>query len=91
MNNQYISTTELREQSSKVVAKLRLGEDMVLVHRSRIIGVIKPISSKTKSIDNLSEFKKVVSNYKPSHIIPYRKRKEIYRNYLKKRYGKDIS
>lgn len=91
MNSQYISTTELREQSSKVVSKLRRGEDMMLIHRSKIIGVIKPLLSQTESIDDLSEFKKVLSVLKPIKVIPYHNRREKYRKYLQRRYGQDIS
>lgn len=91
MNNQYISTTELREESSKVVKRLMEGMDMTLVHRSKIIGIIKPVSQTAKSVDDLSEFKKILSDIKPAKVIPARKRQIIYRKYLRTRHGKSLS
>lgn len=91
MNTQYISTTELREQSSKVVSKLKLGEEMLLVHRSKIIGVIKPVPIKEKTITDPIAFQKLLSALKPSRIIPRNKRDAVYRKNLEKKYGKSLS
>lgn len=87
MNNQFITTTELREQSSKVVSSLLSGENFTLIYRSKIIGVIKPAVFKAKVIDNIGEFKRTLSSLKPKKLIPYSKREKIYREYLKKRHG----
>lgn len=91
MNTQFITTTQLREQSSKVVSRLFLGEDITLVHRSKIIGVIKPLTFSSKSIENLNDFQSTLSALKPKTVIPYEKRKKIYTRYLKKRYGQGVS
>lgn len=91
MNTQYISTTELREQSSKVVARLKLGEDMLLVHRSKVIGVIKPVTRDDKTITDISKFRKAIQALKPAKIIPRNKRESIYRKHLMEKYGKGIS
>lgn len=87
MNNQYISTTELREQSSKVVARLKLGEDLLLVHRSQIIGVIKPMDRKAKRITDLAKFQAALAASKPAKIIPRHLRDAVYRRNLEKKYG----
>lgn len=91
MNNQYISTTELREQSSKVVARLKLGEDLLLVHRSQVIGVIKPVIREKKVITDIIAFQKLLSALKPSKIIPRNKRDAVYRKNLQQKYGKGLS
>lgn len=87
MNNQYISTTELREQSSKVVSKLKLGEEMLLVHRSNVIGVIKPISRHMKTITDIDRFKRDIAASKPKRIMPRHLREAVYRRNLLKKYG----
>lgn len=87
MTNQFITTTQLREQSSKVVSRLNAGESLILIYRSKIIGSINPVTSKSTTIDDLGEFKKALLALKPKKIIPYSKRKKIYKERLKKRYG----
>lgn len=87
MNTQYISTTELREQSSKVVSKLKLGEDLLLVHRSKIIGVIKPMVKKAKIITDIAKFEKALDAIKPKKLIPRHLRDAVYRRNLLAKYG----
>ena len=87
MNTHFITTTQLREHSSKVVARLISGEDVTLVHRSKIIGVIKPLLSFSKPIENLEEFKKALIAVKPKKLITFQNRNKIYREHFKKRYG----
>ena len=40
---QYITTTELRTKSSKVVTTLKEGSRLRLIHRSKVIGDIVPV------------------------------------------------
>ncbi len=87
MNNQYISTTQLREQSSKVVSKLKLGEEMLLVHRSNIIGIIKPLTKIVKKITDLAKFERVLEASRPKRLIPRHMRDAVYRMNLQKKYG----
>lgn len=91
MSINYVTTTELREQSSRIVAKLISGEDITLIHRSKMIGVIKPLIPNTKGMDNIKEFKKALLALKPKTVILGEKREKIYSDYLKKRYGKSLS
>ncbi len=39
----YITTTELRTKTTWLVAILKKGESVFLIHRSKIIGEIRPI------------------------------------------------
>lgn len=87
MNTHFITTTQLREHTSKVVSRLISGEDVTLVHRSKIIGTIKPLASFSKPIENLEEFKKVLIAVKPKQLNSFQNRKKIYHEHLKKRYG----
>lgn len=40
---QTITTTELRTKTSKLVAALKAGKRVTLIHRSKIIGVFRPV------------------------------------------------
>lgn len=90
MNTQFITTTELREQSSKVVSRLLAGEDTMLIHRSKMIGKITPIDSSYKVIEDIEAFKKALESAKPKKIIPRSQREKIYRDYLNKKYGPNL-
>ena len=92
MNTQYITTTELREHSSKVVASLLRGEDITLVHRSKIIGSIIPKRETTKEltkedIKNIRRLAKKMSLPK----LSYKERDSLYRKHMTEKYGKNIS
>lgn len=86
----YITTTDLRTQSSQLVQSLKQGKKVSLVHRSQIIGEISPIHSDAKPFD-LKRFREFIKAVKPEDILSYKKRDEIYRKHLEKKYGKDIS
>lgn len=85
---QYITTTDLRTKSSELVNSLSKGSTVSLMHRSRIIGEIKPVK-KTKPF-NAKEFKKLVDNLNLPQTT-YSERDRIYKRHLMKKYGKDIS
>lgn len=89
MSDQYISTTELREQSSKVISRLKAGEDVTLIHRSRIVGVIKPIIVQPRPF-HLLKFKKSLAELKQKRIIPRSQRDRVYREHLLEKHGKNI-
>lgn len=86
---QIISTTELRTKSKKLVASLKQGETVDLVHRSEVIGEIRPKISEPKPFDP-EKFLKLVSSLN----LPKLSDEEIeenYRQHLVKKYGKGIS
>ncbi|KKQ35074.1 MAG: hypothetical protein US51_C0017G0006 [Microgenomates group bacterium GW2011_GWA2_37_6] len=88
----YITTTQLRTKSSELVRTLREGRSVDLVHRSKVVGTIKPDKEEPKimtkdSIERLKELAKQMSLPKTS----YAQREKNYRNHMMKKYGKHIS
>ncbi len=91
MNDQFITTTELREQSSKLIKALFSGKGVNLIYRSRVIAQINPVSFSEKIIDNPVELENLFFALKSKKIIPKEKRKEMYKKHLKQKYGKNLS
>ena len=89
---QYMSTTELRTKSSLLVHTLKKGGSVSLIHRSKIIGEIKPPmfmqQAQPATAETLSAFLKTV---KPTKLIPRAKRAQVYRKHLVEKYGENIS
>lgn len=87
----YITTTDLRTKSSQLVSDLKKGSKISLIHRSRIIGVIKPEKEPralTKSdIIHLKKLARDLNLPKTS----YEEREKIYRKHLEDKYGKGLS
>lgn len=86
---EYITTTGLRTQSPQLVDTLRKGGTVSLVHRSKIVGVIRPAQDKPKKFD-VSKFKKLIQDLNLPKTT-YVERERIYRKHLMKKYGKNIS
>ena len=89
---QVITTTELRTKSKELVKVLQEGRSVDLIHRSKIIGTIKPDKEEPKimtkdSIERLKELAKQMNLPKTS----YAEREKNYRNHMMKKYGKHIS
>lgn len=88
---QYITTTELRTQSSDLVEILKRGGSVSLIHRSKIIGEIKPREeSKALTKENINELKKLAKGLNLPKTS-YKQREKVYRKHLMKKYGKDLS
>lgn len=85
----YITTTNLRTQSSKLVDDLKKGRSVSLVHRSKIVGVIKPAFLTAGQI-NLGNLRKFLARVKPEKLIPQQQRESVYRQNLLEKHGKDI-
>lgn len=86
----YITTTELRTRSSELVNLLLSGEDVTLVHRSKIIGEIKPkIESKSKLFD-AKKFAEVAKELNLPKLTQ-KQREQNYREAMMKKHGKNIS
>ncbi|OGH13637.1 MAG: hypothetical protein A3H50_03150 [Candidatus Levybacteria bacterium RIFCSPLOWO2_02_FULL_37_10] len=88
----YISTTDLRTKSSQLITSLLKGMEISLIHRSKVVGVIKPVQKSAKpltqeDIDNLKKLAKEQNAPKTS----YKERERIYRKHLEEKYGKDLS
>lgn len=88
---QYITTTELRTMSKKLVEILQEGHSVDLVHRSKVVGEIKPKSQekllKKVDIEELKKLAKELNLPKTS----YKERERRYRKHLMERYGQGLS
>lgn len=87
----YITTTDLRTKSSQLINSLEKGTAVPLVHRSQIVGIIKPQKKlKRLSEADITELKKLADKASfPAKT--YDERQKIYQKHLKEKYGKDIS
>ena len=84
---QIITTTELRTKSKNLVRVLREGKSVDLIHRSRIVGEIKP-KSQGKIFDT-KKFLKAISGLN----LPSLSDEEIakrYREEMEKKHGKGL-
>lgn len=88
---EYITTTQLRTKSSQLVDALKKGDKVSLLHRSQIIGVIKPAQLAESPPINVEEFRKFLKGIKPKKLIPRSQREKVYRAHLEKKYGKNLS
>lgn len=88
---QVITTTQLRTKSKELVKVLQEGRSVDLIHRSRILGEIKPAQNSLVTITDIAEFKKALHAAKPKKLIPKSQREKIYRKHLGEKYGKGIS
>lgn len=86
----YITTNNLRTQSSKLIDILKKSGTISLVHRSKIVGVIKPIVSTAGPID-INDLRKFLSKVKLKKLVPRSQREKVYRKTLVEKYGKGIS
>lgn len=86
---QYITTTELRTKSKKLVEILREGRSVDLVHRSKVVGEIRPkiYDPKPFDPDKVAEIAKKLNLPK----LSYKEREKRYRAHLMKKYGKGFS
>ncbi|MDP3955133.1 MAG: hypothetical protein Q8Q15_02090 [bacterium] len=86
---QYITTTELRTKSKRLVEILREGKSVDLVHRSKVVGEIRPKIYDPKPFD-AKAFMRLVKDLNLPRTTPAQ-RERIYRKHLLEKYGKGIS
>lgn len=86
---QYITTTQLRTESSKLVKTLKTGGTLRLIHRSQVIGEIIP-TYEPKPF-NPDDFEKFLNRLKPKKLVSRKNRDKIYRKHLEDKYGKSLS
>ena len=88
----YITTTQLRTKSPRLIEALLAGRSIDLIHRSRMVVEIRPkrqdpkIMTK-KSIRELMVLAKKMNLPK----LSYKEREKRYREHLMKKYGKSLS
>lgn len=86
---QYITFTELRTKSSKLIEVLREGQSVDLIHRSKVVGEIRPKIYDPKPFD-AAKFLKIVKKLN----LPNLSRRQMearYRKHMMEKYGKGIS
>ncbi|HCS78117.1 TPA: hypothetical protein DIV55_00035 [Patescibacteria group bacterium] len=87
----YITTTELRTKSTELVTNLLSGKSVTLVHRSKIIGQIKPaVTPKTMTNARVKRLQQLARELNLPKIM-YREREKIYRTRMLRKYGKNLS
>lgn len=86
----YITTTNLRTQSTQLVDSLKQGKKVSLVHRSQIIGEISPVKKAVKSFD-IKKFRMFIKSPGGEENLSYAERERLYRKHLEEKYGKNIS
>ena len=87
----YITTTNLRTQSSKLIDTLKKGGSVSLIHRSKVVGSIKPSKKiKTFTKESILKLKKLAEELNLPELS-YDERENKYRKHLMENYGKDIS
>ena len=84
---QVITTTELRTKAKELVKALNEGHSINLIHRSRVVGELKPVNSGAPVITDLTQFKKHLSGLTPKNKVPRSKRETSIRQHLEKKYG----
>ena len=86
-----ITTTNLRTQSRKLVQSLKEGSAVKLIHRSKVVGTIKP--QKNAKVFSSADIKDLRKLAKDANVPPftYKERDRLYRKRLTQKYGKDLS
>lgn len=85
----YITTTKLRTQSSELVKALLEGQTVDLIHRSKVVGEIKPKIYDPKPFDSV-KFAKLVDKLNFPKLTP-RQIEIRYRAAMIKKHGEGFS
>jgi len=86
-----ITTTNLRTQSSQLIDTLKKGGVVSLIHRSKVVGLIKPQrETKVLTQADIKQIKAIAQNLNLPKLS-YEEREKLYRKQLLNKYGKDIS
>ncbi len=85
---QIITTTELRTKSKELVKTLKQGKSVSLIHRSKVIGILKPEVEIKKPLvlDQLKQIELLLTQIRPKKLIPQSKRDIVYRKNLEEKY-----
>ena len=87
-----ITSTELRTKVPRVIETLLHGGVIDLVHRSRIVGEIRP-KTKSQKVLTQKDIRELMLLAKKMNLpkLSYRERERVYRKHLMEKYGKSIS
>lgn len=86
----YITTTQLRTKTTDLVKSLLAGHSVKLVHRSQILGVITPPENKPAQPFDGNEYLSFTNNLKITKTSDVQ-RKKNYDEYIREKYGDDLS
>lgn len=88
---QAISTTQLRTKSKDLIATLLSGRSVDLIHRSKVIGEVKPSKKepKTLSATDIEKIIKIAKSLKLPKLTD-RQLEANYRRHIVKKYGKGL-
>lgn len=86
---QTITTTELRTKSKELIKTLKQGRSIELIHRSKVVGEIKPKIYDPKPFDP-DKVAEIAKKMNLPHLS-YKERDRRYRAHLMKKYGKALS
>lgn len=84
-NMQYITTTDLRTKSKELIMILRAGQSVNLVHRSKVVGEIKPKIYDPKPFDS-DKFIKIIEKLNFPKLT-LRQMESRYRAAMMKKHG----
>ena len=85
---EFITTTQLRTQAPKILAQLKLGKSIRLVHRSKIVGSITPeINAKTFNPELFFEALRDL----PPISVSSKQADKNYHEHIMKKYGQGLS
>lgn len=85
----YITTTDLRTKSKELIKVLREGHSVDLIHRSKVVGEIRPKIYDPKPF-NAQRFAKIVNKLNLPSLTP-RQIEARYRAAMIKKHGKGLS
>lgn len=86
---QAISTTQLRTKSKDLISTLLSGHSVDLIHRSKLVGEIRPQKLGEPKVFNAARVMKIVKemNLKP---LTQKEMEKRYREHMEKKYGKNL-
>lgn len=87
----YITTTDLRTKSSKLIDTLKKGKSVKLIHRSRVVAKIEPMQQYDPPLFDSEKFKKTLAKMPDFPVLSLKERERRYRKHLEEKYGKGIS
>lgn len=88
----YISTTQLRTSMPEVIIALLAGESIDLIHRSKLIGEIKPKKYAGKILTTAG-IERIIAAAKKINLpkLTDKQLENNYRTHMMKKYGKGLS
>lgn len=88
---QVITTTELRTKSKELVKNLLEGHSVDLIHRSKVVGRVKPLpAAKPLTREGIKTLKDLARKLNLPKLS-YKERERRYRKHLMEKYGQGLS